>query len=304
MERVILQELLETTRGRHLDLKPSRRVRSRRFGDYRSAFVGDEGIEFAGLREAEPHDNPRRIHPRATSQSEMPILRQFTPPREAGVLVLIDLGPSMYVRKKMHAAFCAAALLARFALHAHMPFGIWTVGSKYDIAFKQKIGNVPFQNVMNLLMDVVSGDVDDSEARSYHIREPLASLRQILSQGSLFFPISDFLHLEDGDFLTEILHEARGFDVTPIIVQDEMDYTFPTAFGRYGRSIAFYDVETKIVQEVWLNRKTADARRVEHERRFKTLLRRFHHAGFSYAHLDSFDFDVRDISRKLQEALL
>lgn len=303
MERATLEELLETTRGRYLTFGPSRRVRNRRLGDHRSALVGDEGTEFAGLREAGPYDSLRRLHPRATAQFGRPMLRQFTPPREAGVLVLMDLQRSMYLREKMHVAFCAAALLARFALHVHMPFGIWTCGSEYDIGLRQKTGNVQFQRATNLLMDVISGDVDDSEAHRHHLSQPLDGLRSFLSQGSLLFVISDFLNLDDNNLIPTVLSKTEGFDAIAVIVQDELEYSFPVSiFGKWGKEVPFHDVgNPKQSGGFWMSAQTARERREVHEARFEKLLRRFRDMGFLYSHLSTPDAAL--IFEKLQAAL-
>lgn len=301
MDRAMLQELLDTTRGRHLAFRPSRRVRNRRLGDYRSELIGDEGTEFAGLREAEPYDNKHRIHARATAQSGRPVLRQFIPPREAGVLVLMDLGPSMYLREKMHVAFCAAALVARSALHVHMPFGIWTSGSEYDIGLGQKTGNVQFQRATKLLMDVISGDINDSEARRYHLSQPLDGLRSLFSRGSLLFVISDFLSLDDNDLIPKVLREAKSFDLIPVIIQDELEYSFPDEFGIYGSTVPLFDVGSGEGRDVWFNRKTARQRREAHEARFDRLSRHLHGKGLLYSHVST--LDVAIIFQKLQAAL-
>ena len=67
-------------------------------GDYRSLFKGS-GIDFAGLREYQPTDDIRHIDWNVTARMDEPYVRQFMEDRETTAWFLVDLSPSMALRR-------------------------------------------------------------------------------------------------------------------------------------------------------------------------------------------------------------
>lgn len=292
--------LFDAAYGYFLSFEPSSRVQSLRVGDWESAFSG-AGIEFDGLREQLMGEDARRLHARQSARLGRPIEVQRTALREARAIILFDVSPSMYVRDKMPMAFIAASMIMHSALALHMPLGLWIVGARQNIEVQPKTGEDHFYVVADVLLDAICEDNSRASDIEDFSQFPLESLRSFLASGAFLFPISDFLGLDDEDLIPIVVSEPEGFDITPVIIQDELEYSFPDKFGIYGSTMSLFDVESGEIREVWLNRETARQRREVHEARFDKLLRRFRDQGFLCSHLSTPDVD--SIFEKLQAAL-
>lgn len=77
-----------------IDWKVIRRLDGLLQGDYRSLLFGD-GIDFADLREYQPHDDIRRIEWNVTARMDTPHVREHVEDRELTAWFLIDRSPSM-----------------------------------------------------------------------------------------------------------------------------------------------------------------------------------------------------------------
>lgn len=77
-----------------IDWKVIRRLDGLLQGDYRSLLFG-EGIDFADLREYQPHDDIRRIEWNVTARMDTPYVREHVEDRELTAWFLVDRSPSM-----------------------------------------------------------------------------------------------------------------------------------------------------------------------------------------------------------------
>src|SRR5689334_24389842 len=77
-----------------LDWHVVRRLDGLLQGDYRTLLYGT-GVDFADLREYQPHDDVRRIDWNVTARMDVPHVRQYVDDRELTAWLLLDRSPSM-----------------------------------------------------------------------------------------------------------------------------------------------------------------------------------------------------------------
>src|SRR5436309_14535553 len=101
---------------RRLDWTVIRRLDGLLQGDYRTLFRGF-GMDLAGLREYQLHDDVRHIDWNVTARLQVPYVRQYNEDREITAWFLLDLSPSVDFgstdRKKREILIEAVAVLAR-----------------------------------------------------------------------------------------------------------------------------------------------------------------------------------------------
>ena len=90
---------------RKLEWTVIRRLDGLLHGNYRTLFRGF-GMDLAGLREYQPHDDVRHIDWNVTARLQSPHVRQYNEDREVTAWFLLDLSPSVDFgsaeRKKRH----------------------------------------------------------------------------------------------------------------------------------------------------------------------------------------------------------
>jgi uncharacterized protein (DUF58 family) len=288
--------LLDRTRGEYLAFRSRGRVQSERFGDSRSPFVG-EGLEFAELRPYRPGDRMRHVHAASSLKAQELMVRKFVELREARVIVALDISRSMFVRDKMRIALTAAGILAHSTFNAHMALGLWVLGGTHELEVPPKPGSGHFHTISDVIVDVLTGNVENALLQAYPI-DKRDRLNKTVQRGAMLFLVSDFL--SDSDDLLNLAVELQGADVTPVIVQDALEFTFPE-FPRQGALVPLQDAETAAVRDVWLDAASARRLKERHERRFARISDEFRRIGASAVHLPVLDLD--DIGVRLQEAI-
>ena len=298
LDRIEIREILESARHQHLSFHRSGRVRSLRFGDSPSNVLG-EGLEFGEVRRFSPGDRIRHVHPAATSRAQDLMVRKFIEPREALVLLLLDISPSMYLREKMRIALGAASIIASSAHVQHMPLGLWTVGGSANVELSPRSGEGHFHSVMDLLADVLGQSEQSELVEAHRIEWHHRKLERFLSRGSFLFVISDFIGNND-TLKSAMHHEAFTWYSIPVIVQDALEYSFPI-FPKYGAVAPLTDAETMEKREIWIDRGYSLRTREKHRTRFTRLCKRFIEQHRGYAHIES--PDLGRIFRGLQDTL-
>lgn len=295
-KRAHFEQILHEVSPRALKLHTQDRAQSRIFGDRQSGLTANEGIEFAGLREAMPSDGARRINWRASARAGVPIVTQREPTREIAGLVLFDLTPSMFLRRKPEIAFGAAALIMQSALRANMPLGLWAVGGEQGVGLAPKTGHEHFRRATNLLIDALCG-AENGDVPRRNLEDVFGSFRR-LPRGSFLFVISDFLDPRDTEVVITARNELGGYAMTPVIVQDEREYSFPNIDRAL---LSFEDVESGELRDVWIGKAQARQMRKDNERRFELLCQFFRNRNIFFAHLKS--PDIGEMVSSLQSAL-
>jgi uncharacterized protein (DUF58 family) len=132
----------------------------------------------------------------------------------------------------------------------------------------------------------IVGDTRSSSTLSRAL-ELLVHRSSLLPLGSFVFVVSDFVRPLDARRWSML--RARGWDATPVVVQDPTwERSFPAVAGV---ALPYVAPDGGRVQEAWLSPRAVERRRVENERRFARLLARFRSLGLDPVVLESADPD-------------
>ncbi|GAA0841080.1 DUF58 domain-containing protein [Marinobacter szutsaonensis] len=254
--------------ARALKLPSARPVRSRQAGLQRSPQRG-RGMAFAEVRQYQPGDDIRSIDWRVTARRQSPHTKLYEEERERPVLLLCDLGPSLFFAStgayKQVRCAQVAAILSWLALWAgDQVGGIVFNGEKLEVlrpARRKK-------SVLRLL---------DSLAEQQHkpdrngglptsgmdngpwLDQALAEARRVAHTGSRIFVLSDFLQIsEDTASLLGAL--ARHNVVNAIRIVDPLEQQLPDS-GRFAVAgpdgPIWFDAGNPRFQKAWRERITA-----------------------------------------------
>lgn len=254
--RIGLQDLIRLQAdARALKLPSARPARARQSGLQHSAQRG-RGMAFSEVRLYQPGDDIRSIDWRVTARRQAPHTKLYEEERERPVLLLCDLGPSLFFAST--GAFkqvrCAqvAAILAWLALSAgDQVGGIVFNGNKLTVqrpARRKK-------SVLRLLDTLASHQrtsVDDPAAAN-SLDTALAEARRVAHTGSRIFVISDFLSLTPTT--TTLLGAlARHNSVSALRIADPLEQTLPES-GRFAIAGAegpvWFDAANRRFQQAW-----------------------------------------------------
>jgi len=260
--------------ARALKLPSARPVRSRQAGLQRSPQRG-RGMAFAEVRLYQPGDDIRSIDWRVTARRQAPHTKLYEEERERPVLLLCDLGPSLFFAST--GAFkqvrCAqlASILAWLAL--------WSGDQVGGLVFNGETLSVQRparrkKSVLRLLDTLAEqqrqhGRVqNDGEGRG-RLDTALTEARRVAHTGSRIFVISDFLDIpaETGNLLGAL---ARHNTVSALRVLDPLEKELPQR-GRFAvagpEGPVWFDAANPRFQKAW------HAKVASHERQLEDCFR-------------------------------
>lgn len=301
MNRQDIEKLFSTARKNDLELPQALRVRSRRFGDLNSPF-SDDGLDFNEVREYEAGDKLRDIDMPSYNQNRELVTVRYEATRELKALVVADLSSSMFVREeKFRMATAVFSRIFFSTLDLYIPTNLWCIGDTWDFS---KLANLNVSEYWYEIQDTFIGLALNGEIEEESNGFDADDWAGILPPKSLVFVVSDFLG-EQKDKLLEIVDEFSYENyVLPVVVQDDLEYTFPDhkAIPRFGGNVAFSDTDHngKNLSSA-INRETAKATKYANESRFAELAEEFSEMNLSFAHIKSFDWP--NINDTLQEVL-
>lgn len=275
--------------ARALKLPSARPVRSRQSGLQRSPQRG-RGMAFAEVRLYQPGDDIRAIDWRVTARRQAPHTKLYEEERERPVLLLCDLGPSLFFAST--GAFkqvrCAqlGAILAWLAL--------WSGDQVGGIVFNGESLKVlrparRKKSVLRLLDTLADGQRQNSEglapeasAVDTRLDRALTEARRVAHTGSRIFVISDFLTITP-ETATLMGALARHNAVSALRVIDPLERELPST-GRFAvagpQGPVWFDAANPRFQRAWRDRVT------RHERKLADCLRT---AGVSAADVSTAD---------------
>ncbi|WP_372996899.1 DUF58 domain-containing protein [Marinobacter sp.] len=262
--------------ARALKLPSARPVRSRQAGLQRSPLRG-RGMAFAEVRLYQPGDDIRSIDWRVTARRQEPHTKLYEEERERPVLLLCDLGPSLFFAST--GAFkqvrCAqlAAILAWLAL--------WSGDQVGGIVFNGEALSVlrparRKKSVLRLLDTLAEqqrrdnhGPTQEPQLRQSRLDTALTEARRVAHTGSRIFVISDFLDIsEDTGALLGAL--ARHNAVSALRVVDPLEKELPKS-GRFAVAgpdgPVWFDAGNSRFQKAWHEKVTS------HEHRLRECFR-------------------------------
>lgn len=254
--RISLQALIRLQAdARALKLPSARPARARQAGLQHSSQRG-RGMAFSEVRLYQPGDDIRSIDWRVTARRQAPHTKLYEEERERPVLLICDLGPTLFFAST--GAFkqvrCAqlAAILAWLALSAgDQVGGIVFNGNALTVqrpARRKK-------SVLRLLDTLASQQRTsvDSSAAETTLDTALAEARRVAHTGSRIFVISDFLSISKNS--TSLLGAlARHNSVSALRVVDPLEQELPKS-GRFAiagtEGPVWFDASNKSFQQAW-----------------------------------------------------
>lgn len=277
------KQLLLQIQRRPVTFVPGKKVVSILPGEWTSPFSG-KGYEPMGYRDFQLGDDPRRINLTATARRGVPTIVERVALRDFKVMVVVDGSPSMRVREKMDIQISAAALLLYSAWQAETTFGFGILTPQGIRSFGLGIGSRHFYHLYQALWHFYQGHND---GRMKGVRVPLNSC---LPPNAMLVYCSDFLE-GDGRLVepARIWRSVQRYDFVPVIIQDELEYSFPRLSA--STFIPFANPETGAREEVWISPKIADDIRAIHETRFKELITLLSARGTRPLHFDTAEVD-------------
>lgn len=254
--RISLQALIRLQAdARALKLPSARPARARQAGLQHSSQRG-RGMAFAEVRLYQPGDDIRSIDWRVTARRQAPHTKLYEEERERPVLLLCDLGPTLFFAST--GAFkqvrCAqlAAILAWLSLAAgDQVGGIVFNGNALTVqrpARRKK-------SVLRLLDTLANQQriSADSAASETTLDMALREARRVAHTGSRIFVISDFLNASENT--TSLLGAlARHNSVSALRVVDPLEQELPKS-GRFAiageNGPVWFDASNSRFQQAW-----------------------------------------------------
>jgi uncharacterized protein (DUF58 family) len=234
--RVTLKELIELQRhARKLDLAHRMPARAQLAGNHQSSFRG-RGMDYLESRTYQPGDDIRNMDWRVTARVGRPHTKLFQEERERPVVMLIDLGPSMFFAtrgslKSVIAARAASLIGWAAAAQGDRIGALLFNGGHHEI--KPRSGHRGVLELIHTLTeqaDPIQGM--KTLAHDEGLNDALVRLRRIVRPGSLVILLSDFygMNEETGNHLLRLRHHN---DLLAIQLLDPIELAPPPP-GRYG----------------------------------------------------------------------
>ena len=273
------KQLLLEVRGRPVTFIPGKKSVSRLPGDWSSPFSG-QGYEPMGYRDFTLGDDPRRINLAATARRGRSTIVERIALREFNILIVIDASASMRVREKWEIQMAAATLQPYSAWKAEISFGIAVSQGADVVSLGIGLGSRHFHRLQRQLRQLISAKTDYLPSGK---RLPLS---RCLPVNSMMLFCSDFLDGQGRARTSHYLaHAIRRYDFVPIVIQDELDVSFPAIPAR--TVVPLKNPETGVERDTWLSPEIAVSIKSAHEHRFRELLRLFLNKGVHAIHLKS-----------------
>jgi uncharacterized protein (DUF58 family) len=223
-------------RAQRLELGFARRARQSMTGAHDSRFRG-RGMEFAESRIYQPGDDVRSIDWRVTARTGRPHTKLFQEERERPVILLVDLGASMFfgTRTAYKSVLAAetAALIAWAAMAGGDRVGGLVSGRSAHRELKPVSGRRGVLRVLRALAALSHRGADDEE-QQIRLADSLLRARHVARPGSLLVVISDFYSLDE-DAAGHLTRMRQHNDMLACWIHDRLEREPPPP-GRYGVS--------------------------------------------------------------------
>jgi uncharacterized protein (DUF58 family) len=223
-------------RAQRLELGVASRAHRTMVGAHGSRFRG-RGMEFAESRIYQPGDDVRSIDWRVTARTGRTHTKLFQEERERPVILLVDLGASMFfgtrTAYKSVVAAETAALIAWAAMRGGDRVGALVAGRSAHLEVKPVSGRRGVLRVLRALA-ALSRKAGDDEAQQIRLSDSLLRARHVARPGSLLVVISDFYDLDE-DAVGSLSRMRQHNDMLACWIHDPLEIEPPPP-GRYGVS--------------------------------------------------------------------
>ncbi len=238
--------------ARALSLPPSRPATSVLSGHHLSRFRG-RGMDYQESRHYQPGDDIRNMDWRVTARAGAPHSKLFQEERERPVVLLMELGPSMFfgtrgVFKSVQAARAAALLGWAVVADGNRIGALLFNGEHRELPpTGGRRGMMRLIRALTLYTDPSHG-LSGARAGT-GLSAALERLRRVTRPGSLVFLISDFFSV-DGETARHLRYQRRHNDLVALRIADPLELAPPPA-GRYaisdGRRTSILDTRSRQV---------------------------------------------------------
>jgi uncharacterized protein (DUF58 family) len=209
---------------RKLEWTVIRRLDGLLHGNYRTLFRGF-GMDLAGLREYQPHDDVRHIDWNVTARLQIPHVRQYNEDREVTAWFLLDLSPSVDFgsaeRKKRHILIESVATLARVLTRHGNRVGALFYSGSVDQMIPARGGR---EHVLHI-MSALEARPELDRSRATNLRELLDAANHAIKRRAMVFVISDFISAPGWERPLNYL--ARRHEVLALRLFDPLEQTLP-----------------------------------------------------------------------------
>jgi len=215
-------------------------VRSRQAGLQRSPRRG-RGMAFAEVRQYQPGDDIRSIDWRVTARRQSPHTKLYEEERERPVLLLCDLGPSLFFAstgayKQVRCAQLAAILAWLGLWSGDQIGGIVFNGNDLSVQrpARRKKSVLKLLDTMASQQRIRGQDMNSSVPgiAEASLDNALGEARRVAHTGSRIFIISDFMHLSD-DTSRLLGSLAKHNTVSALRIVDPLELRLPDN-GRFA----------------------------------------------------------------------
>jgi len=251
--------------ARALKLPSARPARSRQAGLQRSPQRG-RGMAFAEVRQYQPGDDIRSIDWRVTARRQSPHTKLYEEERERPVLLLCDLGPSLFFASTgaYKQVRCAeiASILSWLALWAGDQVG----GIVFNGQQLQVLRPARRKKSVLRLLDTLADQQHKPDPNGGlpttgmengpWLDQALAEARRVAHTGSRIFVLSDFLQVSD-DTASLLGALARHNVVNALRIVDPLEQQLPGS-GRFAvagpEGPIWFDAGNPRFQQAWRER--------------------------------------------------
>lgn len=206
---------------RRLDLRVIKRLDGLFQGDYRTLFYGS-GIDFADLRDYQPHDDIRHIDWNVTARMDTPFVRQYVEDRDLTAWLVLDRSPSMTFgtgeRTKAMAVTELVTTLARLLTRSGNRVGAALFQQGVEQMIEPRTGRNQVLRIGHELIKPTAA----STGRT-NLGAVLESASRSLRRRSLVFVVSDFISEPGWEQSLALLSRRHEVIAIRIVDADETD---------------------------------------------------------------------------------
>jgi uncharacterized protein (DUF58 family) len=195
-------------------------------GDYRSLFLG-HGVDLAGLREYQVHDDVRYIDWNVTARMGVPFVRQYHEDREITGWFLVDLSPSVDFgtvrdgREKRAATIDLVTALSRILTRHGNRVGAIVYGDGVEATIPARGGRDQVLRLIAALLGAPRLARSEGTDLAELLRVGVADIRR----RSMVVVVSDFISSPGWDTPLALL--ARRHEVLAVRIHDPRETTLP-----------------------------------------------------------------------------
>ena len=197
-------------------------------GDYRTLFRGF-GLDLAGLREYQVHDDVRHIDWNVTARLQQPYVRQYNEDREVTAWFLLDISPSIdfgseQIRKRnvlLDFVGVIARLMTRHGNRVGALFYSGQKGGMLDAMIPARTGRRHVLHILNSLQ----ARPELPRAPETNLGDFLKTALQIIQRRSLVFVVSDFISAPG--WTEALAHLVMRHEVLAVRLFDQLEMELP-----------------------------------------------------------------------------